>query len=537
MNLRLRTLLVLLLLSLLALCATMATAAPTAPGTAPSAKGQDGNAEAENPDSGGTNTSTETQDSSDSNSQEAGYGRDADAPPPRRDPDNTGKKPSQPPPSSVKGEKPPQTTSIVQRLLDTLPSPMLVIITLLVFWSMHRMNRVKSQLEEKQRNLNSDLKTIHDSISRYPEPSRQLTNAPIHTEIPRRPEPRIDFESIAAEVKRELRAEISTLRTKIENVQLELERRPQRSPLSNDRDSGELKRKVEDLDGNLRYLCDNMSSWLEKVSKEASLKRDHELQAVQNNHKVLRDLFRKLKEEFRKGLQNAPRESLTQVSETALKNRAEEAASAACEQSNVDAFREARSVLQRLRRFVGEVCAAAPTSLQSDLKPMATRFEEIATVFGGLADMADGRLKLTVHAEAPTTEADTIHEMLTLEAAERCSELATIGRDPQSAWRELAESLVPSFIDACLTYAKDHGSDAGEFRRRLPEQIAAVEKLVGLTPIDPGKGDAFNPDRHAVLKLIRADDPSLLDRVASCQTKGYAYNGTVIRKAMVVLYQ
>lgn len=62
---------------------------------------------------------------------------------------------------------------------------------------------------------------------------------------------------------------------------------------------------------------------------------------------------------------------------------------------------------------------------------------------------------------------------------------------------------------------------------------SSLEKS-GVSPVDPQKGDKFNPDQHEAVNMQKVDDAESGTIVATLQ-KGYELNGRLIRPAMVIV--
>jgi len=62
---------------------------------------------------------------------------------------------------------------------------------------------------------------------------------------------------------------------------------------------------------------------------------------------------------------------------------------------------------------------------------------------------------------------------------------------------------------------------------------ASLEKS-GVNPVDPQKGDKFNPDQHQAVTVQEVDDAESGTVITTLQ-KGYELNGRLIRPAMVIV--
>ncbi len=62
---------------------------------------------------------------------------------------------------------------------------------------------------------------------------------------------------------------------------------------------------------------------------------------------------------------------------------------------------------------------------------------------------------------------------------------------------------------------------------------SSLEKS-GVSPVDPQKGDKFNPDQHEAVNMQEVDDAESGTVVTTLQ-KGYELNGRLIRPAMVIV--
>ena len=56
----------------------------------------------------------------------------------------------------------------------------------------------------------------------------------------------------------------------------------------------------------------------------------------------------------------------------------------------------------------------------------------------------------------------------------------------------------------------------------------------GVHPVNPQKGDKFNPDQHEAMTMQEVDDAESGTVVTTLQ-KGYELNGRLIRPAMVIV--
>ena len=61
----------------------------------------------------------------------------------------------------------------------------------------------------------------------------------------------------------------------------------------------------------------------------------------------------------------------------------------------------------------------------------------------------------------------------------------------------------------------------------------SLEKF-GVNPVDPQKGDKFNPDQHQAVTMQEVDDAESGTVITTLQ-KGYELNGRLIRPAMVIV--
>ncbi|MEE9575594.1 MAG: nucleotide exchange factor GrpE [Gammaproteobacteria bacterium] len=85
--------------------------------------------------------------------------------------------------------------------------------------------------------------------------------------------------------------------------------------------------------------------------------------------------------------------------------------------------------------------------------------------------------------------------------------------------------------------ASDNVEDASSLREGMELTMkmfcSSLEKS-GVSPVDPQKGDKFNPDQHEAVNMQEVDDAESGTVVTTLQ-KGYELNGRLIRPAMVIV--
>ena len=85
--------------------------------------------------------------------------------------------------------------------------------------------------------------------------------------------------------------------------------------------------------------------------------------------------------------------------------------------------------------------------------------------------------------------------------------------------------------------ASDNVEDASSLREGMDLTMkmfcSSLEKS-GISPVDPQKGDKFNPDQHEAVNMQEVDDAESGTVVTTLQ-KGYELNGRLIRPAMVIV--
>lgn len=85
--------------------------------------------------------------------------------------------------------------------------------------------------------------------------------------------------------------------------------------------------------------------------------------------------------------------------------------------------------------------------------------------------------------------------------------------------------------------ATDNAEDISSLREGMDLTMkmlfSALEKS-GVSPVDPQKGDKFNPDQHDAVTMQELDDAETGTVISTLQ-KGYELNGRLIRPAMVIV--
>jgi molecular chaperone GrpE len=85
--------------------------------------------------------------------------------------------------------------------------------------------------------------------------------------------------------------------------------------------------------------------------------------------------------------------------------------------------------------------------------------------------------------------------------------------------------------------ASDNVEDVSSLREGMDLTMkmfcSSLEKS-GVSPVDPQKGDKFNPDQHEAVNMQEVDDAESGTVVTTLQ-KGYELNGRLIRPAMVIV--
>ena len=85
--------------------------------------------------------------------------------------------------------------------------------------------------------------------------------------------------------------------------------------------------------------------------------------------------------------------------------------------------------------------------------------------------------------------------------------------------------------------ASDNVEDVSSLREGMELTMkmfcSSLEKS-GVSPVDPQKGDKFNPDQHEAVNMQEVDDAESGTVVTTLQ-KGYELNGRLIRPAMVIV--
>ena len=85
--------------------------------------------------------------------------------------------------------------------------------------------------------------------------------------------------------------------------------------------------------------------------------------------------------------------------------------------------------------------------------------------------------------------------------------------------------------------AADNAEDVSSLREGMDLTMkmfcSSMEKS-GVRPVDPQKGDKFNPDQHEAVTMQEVDDAESGSVVVTLQ-KGYELNGRLVRPAMVIV--
>ena len=85
--------------------------------------------------------------------------------------------------------------------------------------------------------------------------------------------------------------------------------------------------------------------------------------------------------------------------------------------------------------------------------------------------------------------------------------------------------------------ASDNVEDASSLRAGMEltmKMFCSSLENSGVSPVDPQKGDKFNPDQHEAVNMQEVDDAESGTVVTTLQ-KGYELNGRLIRPAMVIV--
>jgi len=115
-------------------------------------------------------------------------------------------------------------------------------------------------------------------------------------------------------------------------------------------------------------------------------------------------------------------------------------------------------------------------------------------------------------------------------------------RDIENAHKYALEKFISELLPVLDSMelglnASDNVEDASSLREGMELTMkmfcSSLEKS-GVSPVDPQKGDKFNPDQHEAVNMQEVDDAESGTVVTTLQ-KGYELNGRLIRPAMVIV--
>ncbi|MEW6282527.1 MAG: hypothetical protein AB1758_28215 [Candidatus Eremiobacterota bacterium] len=99
----------------------------------------------------------------------------------------------------------------------------------------------------------------------------------------------------------------------------------------------------------------------------------------------------------------------------------------------------------------------------------------------------------------------------------------------------LATVLVPELVELCEAARRLEDPDL-PFFSSLEPRLSLLSRAAGLEEIQPAPGSPYLPEEQNALKVVRSSDPAQRDRVDRCVSRGFRYDGKLIKKAEVIVF-